>query len=86
MYPNVRQTIVVPSNKKLVNNKVLSIKNATVIYMPDGSSYRDRNKKIVELSEYVEAFWNGAKFRSGTFMTINIAKRAGKWRHTTNIK
>ena len=45
-----------------------------VLYLPDFSrygrgAYRERNKKIVEVSDFVVAFWDGRS--KGTKMTLN---------------
>ena len=55
-----------------------------VIYAPEGrgneNAYRARNKLLVrqlhQRGGLLKAYWNGNK-RSGTYMTINIAKSAG---------
>jgi hypothetical protein len=88
-HPDVRQIIVVPWDKKLVSGLFLDRMQqhssiVTILYMPPGSSYRDRNKRIVFLSDMVDAFWDGRK-RSGTTMTMHIAKKAGKLRKVTRI-
>lgn len=84
-YPFVKQKIVVPYDRKYVD--VTTFANGTVIEMPEGTSYRNRNEKMVSLVGYcinesgikegMIAFWNGNK-RSGTYMTMNIARRQGK--------
>jgi hypothetical protein len=88
-HPDVRQIIVVPGDAKLVSGLFLDRMQqhssiVTILHMPPGSSYRDRNKRIVFLSDMVEAFWDGRK-RSGTLMTINIARKAGKLQKVTMI-
>ena len=74
-YPLTKQRIVVPNNRKFVDQTTFA--NGDVILMPDDTSYRDRNEEMVRLSEKVISFWNGNK-RSGTYMTMNIAKRHNK--------
>jgi len=49
-----------------------------LIMMPPTTNYRDRNEWIVKESDKMVAFWTGKKIFSGTYMTINIAKRANK--------
>jgi len=83
--PEVQHTIVVPFNRKGIDGMLLSLKMVKFIFMPDGTSYKERDTKIVELSPAMEAFWTGQVIRSGTFMTINIAKRAGKPVHITRF-
>jgi len=78
-YPDIPQTVVFPADRKAVGLTEDGVRAAghTVVVMPDGTSYRQRNKKIVELSDKLAAFWTG-QTRSGTFMTMNIARKAGK--------
>lgn len=75
-YPKVKQVLVVPYNRSKVDRRVYQC--ADVIYeMPKDTDYRNRNEALVRLSHYMTAFWTGQK-RSGTYMTMNIAKRANK--------
>lgn len=51
--------------------------------MPPGTDYRARNERIVELSDRLVAFPeypedHHRSHRSGTWMTVRIARRAGK--------
>jgi hypothetical protein len=74
------QIIIVPANRSNVNFAFLATlypEKNTIIYMDAGTSYRDRNEKIVETSELLIAFWDGNR-RSGTYMTMNLARRANK--------
>lgn len=75
-YPDVRQIIIVPADRKKVDKTVFPLAKR-LIKMGKGSSYRDRNKRLVEESDKVIAFWIGVK-RSGAYMTIRIADREGK--------
>ncbi len=72
-YPYIEQLIIVPFDKKKVDTTVYD--NGEVIYMPSGTTYRDRNITIVKNSNVLIAFWNGQKAYSGTFMTMNIAHK-----------
>lgn len=83
--PQVEHTIVVPHDRKGVDHKLLELDGVEFVFMPEGTDYRARNTKIVELSSGVEAFWTGQQAYSGTYMTINIAKRADKLRHITRF-
>lgn len=73
----VNQVIIAPANHKLVDEKALELAHS-VIQMRKGTSYRDRNEKIVKEAYIMMAFWDGKTVRSGTLMTMNIAKREGK--------
>jgi hypothetical protein len=76
-HPHIPHTVVVPGSLRQVSQD--AIRTATqIIWMPPGSSYWQRNDKIVEFSTRMIAFWTGEREHSGTFMTINIARRAGK--------
>jgi predicted Rossmann fold nucleotide-binding protein DprA/Smf involved in DNA uptake len=51
--------------------------------MPEGTDYRDRNTRMVVLCDRLIAFPNkaedhGASRRSGTWMTVRIARKLGK--------
>lgn len=81
---HVKHTIVVPANRKSIDVKLLDLE-AEFVFMPDGTNFRDRNTKIVELSPIVDAFWTGQTARSGTYMTINIAREAKKLGHITKF-
>lgn len=75
-YPWIHRTVVFPGDLKAVDLTVEATADE-VIRMPKGSSYRARNEKMVEISDRMAAFWTGQQ-RSGTHMTLNIAKRADK--------
>ena len=87
-HPDIRQTIIVPGNTDRVSDLFLDRMrqhpHIFIWHMPPDSSYRDRNERLVSLSDRVEAFWNGCK-RSGTFMTMNIARKAGKLLKVTRM-
>jgi len=75
-YPNVQQLIIVPSNLSRVDKSVFI--NGKVRFMPVNTGYRKRNEAIVDESDKVIAFWSGKKIYSGTYMTMNIAKKQNK--------
>jgi len=79
---DIDQIIIVPYNKRLVDKTLYATAssiygNGKIIYMPSGTNYRDRNTEIVRRCDKLIAFWNGHKQYSGTYMTINIAKKMG---------
>lgn len=76
--PEIRRTVVVPANRSKVDIRCLSDSAAIFVYMPDGTNYRDRNKRLVSLSDQVTGFWTGKRVHSGTFMTLNLSNRANK--------
>jgi len=76
----LRVVAVVPYNRSKICQDAL-VSSDEHIYVQQGSSrynndYRVRNEMLVSKVEHLTAFWNGEE-RSGTFMTINIGKRAG---------
>jgi len=77
LHPHVPHTVVVPGDTSQVDWAAVALASS-VIHMPANTSYRQRNERIVALSNRVVAFWNGDT-RSGTTMTVNIARRAGKF-------
>ncbi len=86
-YSHVPQIIVCPAYMMKVDPIVIHLakqRGHQIIYMPKGSSYRQRNERLVLESDCITAFWTGVR-RSGTYMTINIAKRAGKLRAVIKI-
>lgn len=78
-HPATSHKIVVPFNKTQVDSAVYELAHPSdnIIYMPNGTNYRDRNTRIVKESTRMIAFWTG-NVRSGTKMTINIASRVCK--------
>lgn len=84
-WPKVPQLVIIPANRSKVDSRILSFEvPMQIIYMPFGTSYRDRNERLVKESDCITAFWTGEQ-RSGTNMTKNIAKRAGKLRMVIKI-
>jgi len=85
-YPKVPQLIVVPANVSRVDTRVYDLApNVTLDYMPEGSSYRDRNKRLVDECDNMVAFWSGSKIHSGTYMTMNEATRVKKLHSVVKI-
>jgi len=76
-HPKVPLIGVVPGLLRQVSGEAME-RSMELIHMPRRSSYRQRNTRIVEVSTRMIAFWTGERKHSGTFMTINIARRAGK--------
>lgn len=76
-FPNISRTVIVPANRSKVDNACLTDAAARIIKMPANTSYRDRNQQIVMHSDRVASFWTGKRAYSGTYMTMNIARRTG---------
>lgn len=76
--PGTRRIVVVPANRSRIGLSCLHDSGATFITMSAGSDYRSRNEKLVELCDQLAGFWTGLRVRSGTFMTLNIARKVGK--------
>jgi predicted Rossmann fold nucleotide-binding protein DprA/Smf involved in DNA uptake len=73
---------IVPADRSRVDPKWLCHVD-TFEELPDGTTYRDRNARIVALSDRLIAIPDHAEHdpesrRSGTWQTIRLARRAGK--------
>jgi predicted Rossmann fold nucleotide-binding protein DprA/Smf involved in DNA uptake len=72
---------IYPANKSQVSTTT-RIRSTHVEEMPLGTSYRKRNERVVALSSWLIAVPgepdNGMNRGSGTWMTVRIARRAGK--------
>jgi hypothetical protein len=81
MYPSAEHVVVVPANRSQVDPWwELPGMTVTVIEMPEGTTYADRNARIVHESDAVVGFpsWPEAdrrSLRSGTWQTIRMAQR-----------
>lgn len=83
MYPDAEHWVIVPANRSQVDRGYVWWATK-VIVMPRDTDYRARNERIVEESDRVIACYTGKKLekpRSGTWMTANIARDAGKLHH-----
>lgn len=85
-WEDLEHTVIVPADQKAVDpwwtKPTLSHVDITVIQMPPGSTYRDRNIMIVAKSAMMlgqpERPEDDPKSRrSGTWQTIRLARRAG---------
>jgi hypothetical protein len=79
--PIAQHIVIVPADKSRVDPwwEKFDIGLVQVVYMPDDTDYRDRNKEIVRLADQV--FYcadypedDGRSKRSGTWMTKRIAE------------
>ena len=82
-YPRVHQLVVFPADMSRVDHSIEQYISEAV-YMPQGTDYRDRNERLVAESERMVAFWKGSK-RSGTYMTMNIARKVSKLHKIVHI-
>jgi hypothetical protein len=81
--PDAEHVIVVPADRSQVDEWWLHAggTNITVIQMPQGTTRKDRNIRLVAEGDCVYGFPHrpeASSPRSGTWQTIRIAKRAGK--------
>ena len=78
-HPEVNHKVILPANRNQVDRVAIesAFPKDNIVKMPEGSSYRDRNTRIVRECNRLIAFWTGST-RSGTLMTINIGRRAKK--------
>lgn len=80
LHPDAHHRVVVPANRKKVIEWWKAIETPVeVIEMPDGTTYRDRNKRLLDFGEQLIAFpqydeEDGSSKRSGTWMTIRLAR------------
>lgn len=82
-YSDQEHVVIVPADQSRVDAWWEDIDvPVTVINMPEKTSYRDRNLEIVKFSnvlfycaDYPEA--NPRSLRSGTWMTVRLARNAG---------
>lgn len=88
LVPDATHRLIVPADRKHVDNDViarfkrLEDERHIIEYMPEGTSYRDRNErilhytdKLVAVAEHPEI--HARSIRSGTWMTVRIARRLG---------
>jgi hypothetical protein len=81
-FPDRHQLVIVPANTTQVDRWWLPFGSAvTVIHMPPGTTYKDRNQSIVDNSGRLVGFPIGAEDdprqrRSGTWQTIRMGRRA----------
>lgn len=82
--PAAEHIVIVPADKSRVDPWWLKVTSpVTVIPMPAGSTYKDRNAELVKAATIMYGFpaypekdpWSE---RSGTWQTIRMADRAGK--------
>jgi len=84
MYPDARHEVVLPADRSQVDpwwaEPEYLTANIAIVECPAGTDFRYRNTRIVDLSDKVTALPYGRleRPRSGTWMTANIARRAGK--------
>lgn len=85
MFPYIPQTIILPANHSKVNKWWLVYEpkcKLTIVQVPQGTTYKDRNQAIVDPSEEFMAFpeypeSDPRSLRSGTWQTVRLAAKAG---------
>lgn len=77
-FPKAHHRVIIPANLSLVDQEVLreaEWRNVEMVWMPEGSTYRDRNNRILDDTDLLYAFITGKlNPRSGTSMTLNLAR------------
>jgi hypothetical protein len=85
--PEADHVVVVPADRGRVDPWWLhtrgSLDRLTFSIMPAGSSYKDRNARLVEMATMVFGFpaypeVHPSSLRSGTWQTIRLARKVGK--------
>lgn len=82
IHPRAKHTVIVPAKRTLVEAWWVNAKlpeNFELVFMPDGTAYKDRNVAIVERSTELWAFPHHPEHhelsrRSGTWQTVRIAR------------
>lgn len=88
-HPTAVNTIIVPADRSRVSEDFLTDMHdagANIIYMPVGTTYRDRNQRIVDWSELLIGLPDKPEHdyrsrRSGTWQTIRLAWESNKPTH-----
>lgn len=81
--PEAEHVVVVPADRSRVDPWWLDFDDVTVIEMPPGTTYRERNVRLVAEGGILFGFPaypedDPRSRRSGTWQTIRMARRAGK--------
>ena len=84
--PDAEHVVVVPAPGGYIDRWWLDpgYRDVTVIIMPPGTTYKDRNQRLVDEGTMVFAFPPGIEGdarsqRSGTWQTVRMARRAAKF-------
>jgi hypothetical protein len=99
VYPDRRHRLVVPANRTQVDWSIIDrfllllaqgAKNAVVEEMPDGSTYKQRNERILDHADELVAVvaWaehDGRSIRSGSWQTVRLARKRGLHAHLLDL-
>ncbi len=84
--PAAEHVVIIPANRSRIDPwwlRTAAGPPVTVVEMPPGTMYADRNRRLVDEAAWVFGFpsyaeRDPASDRSGTWQTIRMARRAGK--------
>ncbi len=97
-FPNATHRLVVPANRSQIDPNLLIVFMAQTVpgkhiveYMEDGTTYKQRNQRIlhhsdhlVALSDYPEK--HGRSTRSGTWQTVRLARSLYLYENEIDLK
>lgn len=80
-WPSRQHIVVLPANRSRIGVWWRHLPDVVVIEMPPGSSYRDRNQYLVNISRRLSAYpfaaeANPSQQRSGTWQAYRMAQRS----------
>jgi hypothetical protein len=81
--PGAEHVVIVPADRSRVHAWWLEHRGVLIEEMPPGTTYADRNSRLMKLGHEVTAFpaWpedDPRSARSGTWQAVRMAKKAGK--------
>lgn len=84
LFPDRWHLVIVPANRSQVDPwwEKFDLGSVTLIFMGEGTTYEDRNQKIVDFSNYLYYMadypeQHGKSLRSGTWQSVRMGRRKG---------